>query len=116
MALTAKVGAADVARATDSSEWGARWRAESQSGWTACRVLDVTLSGAVLELAGTAAAQAPVGETCYLQIDSIAEDDVGITMRAVVVGGERGCVELEFDARREERLLLHLLVRLHAVV
>ena len=104
-----------MARATESSEWGARWRTEPQAGWTACRVLDVTLSGAVLQVADDAVA-APIGETCFLQIDSIAEDEVGVTMRAVVVGAEGCCVEVEFEARREEQLLLHLLVRLHALV
>jgi hypothetical protein len=89
--------------------------------WSECQLLDISLTGALVELAG----DVPDGPVCdlpfALQIDSIAEDDVGVTMRARVLAVE--CrdadmivAEIEFDARREERLLLHLLVRLHTLV
>ena len=56
----------------------------------------------------------------FLQIDTIADDEVGIMMRAVVRDVElretgAPVVQIEFSARREEQLLLHLLVRLHAL-
>jgi len=85
-------------------------------------VLDVTLTGAVLELGDDGAfTAAAVGAQCLLQIDSIADDDVGIVMQAVVCDMRedddgRPVLDVEFSARREERLLLHLLVRLHALV
>lgn len=85
-------------------------------------MLDVTLNGAALELGDDdALADAAIGAPCLLQIDSIAEDDVGIVMQAVVCGMREGdagrlVLDVEFSARREERLLLHLLVRLHALV
>ncbi len=56
-----------------------------------------------------------------LQIDTIADDEVGITMQATVERIERAAdgrliAEVAFSARREERMLLHLLVRLHELV
>jgi hypothetical protein len=56
-----------------------------------------------------------------LQIDSIADDEVGITVNATiqrVARNDDGTVvaDVEFSARREERMLLHLLVRLHELV
>jgi hypothetical protein len=56
-----------------------------------------------------------------LQIDSIADDEVGITVNATIQGVERNddgtvVAAVEFSARREERMLLHLLVRLHQLV
>jgi hypothetical protein len=102
-------------------DWRAQFRVDPAAAWSECRLVDISLTGARLELLDEPADLGPAGHPCFLQISSIAGDDVGIVMRAVVVAHERGdtgrpVVEIEFDARREESILLHLLVRLHALV
>ncbi len=110
-------------------DWLAQYRLDPATNWSECRVLDLSLTGALIELAGELPGDTPgdtpgdrdVGQPVFLQISSIAGDDVGIVMRAVVVAhgrGTTGCpvVEIEFDARREESILLHLLVRLRTLV
>lgn len=116
-------------------DWQARYRLDPDGPWGECRVVDITLTTATLELADeswveradTLAVEGPfslpaalaVGGPFSLQIDTIAEDDVGITMQAAVCHVQRSdrgpVVEIEFRARREEQLLLHLLVRLRAL-
>jgi hypothetical protein len=105
----------------DPIDWHARYRIDPATTWSDCRLLDVTLTGAFVELSGPV----PDDPTCelsfVLQIDSIADDDVGITMQASIQNLEHtdtGTViaEIAFRARREEQLLLHLLVRLHSLV
>jgi hypothetical protein len=102
------------------SGWSARYRV-GPGDWAECRLVDISLTGARVQIFGPA----PVGllgeRAFFLQIDSIAEDDVGITMKASIqqveqdVDGRR-IAHIEFSARREEQLLLHLLVRLHELV
>ena len=56
-----------------------------------------------------------------LGIESIAADEVGITVPATIQRLELSAdgsvvAEVEFGAGREERMILHLLVRLHELV
>ncbi len=104
-------------------DWRAQYRIDPATSWSECRLLDISLTGAVVEVGDEVPHGVRAGHPFFLQIDSIAEDDVGIVMRAVICDHERGdtdagrsVVEIEFSARREERILLHLLVRLHALV
>lgn len=109
-------------------DWRARYRVGADA-WADCWILDISHRGAVVELADEASLDVPVDvpidapadEQFVLQIDTIAADDVGIVMQAVVQDRRRSdagrpVVDVEFRARREERLLLHLLVRLHSLV
>ena len=91
--------------------------------WSDCRLLDISLTGAEIELPGELPVDGgDVDHPFFLQIDTIAEDQVGITMRAVFQdsssddAGDGAGPEIVFNARREERLLLTLLVRLHTFV
>jgi hypothetical protein len=103
-----------------AESWGASCRIGDDESWSACRLLDISLDGGTIELSGDVpddAAEVPL----LLQIDSIADDEVGITVNATIQGVERNAdgttvAEVEFSARREERMLLHLLVRLHQLV
>ena len=104
-----------------SLDWRARYRSDEDGPWAECTLVDVTLTEATIELADAPTSEIVAGQAFELQIDTIADDDVGITMRAVVLHAEPGptgtsVVQIEFSARREEQLLLHLLVRLHALV
>jgi hypothetical protein len=122
--LEARVG--DLERAAvlaprDESGWCARYRIGAEPAWSECRLLDISLDGAVVELAGDLADGLSAELPFFLQIDSIADDQVGVTMPAAIRSLERGAsggptAEIEFSARREERMLLHLLVRLRALV
>jgi hypothetical protein len=124
--LTTPVGGAETTSVVAAVHWRARFRIEAvpepseSPEWSECRVVDVTLTGATVELLD-ASQDVTNDQRCLLQIDSIAADDVGIVMRAVARGrwsGDdgRSVLDIEFDARREESLMLHLLVRLHALV
>ena len=102
-------------------DWRAQYRCDPDAPWCECTLVDVTLTEATIELDETPAREIVAGQAFELQIDTIADDDVGITMRAVVLHVELDAdgtpvVQIEFSARREEQLLLHLLVRLHALV
>jgi hypothetical protein len=106
----------DAAR--DAASWSARYRFDHQEIWRECSVIDITLDDAEIELHDTAHDVVHPGPF-FLHIDSVAEDDVGITVGAVIRRHDerddgRQIVGIEFSARREERMLLHLLVRLHA--
>jgi hypothetical protein len=104
-----------------AESWGASYRIGDDEAWAGCRLLDISLDGGTIELSGDVPDD-PIAELPFvLQIDSIAEDEVGIAVRAAVERVDRkadGTVvaEVEFSARREERMLLHLLVRLHQLV
>jgi hypothetical protein len=113
------VAGLDASRRAQS--WGVTYRFGSDQDWCACRLVDISLDGGVIELGG-AVPEGPFDELSFvLQIDSIADDEVGVTMPATVqrvTRGEDGSVvaDVAFSARREERMLLHLLVRLHELV
>ncbi len=115
------MGGIEASSRRDTIDWRAQFRIGSATTWSECRVLDVTLTGARIELSAEVRCAVAIGESCSVQIDSIADDDVGIVIQAVVVGEEPGpvgrpIVDVEFRAGREERILLHLLVRLHTLV
>ena len=84
-----------------------------------CRVLDVSLDGAALELSDTALVGGLVG-LLHLQIASVAGDQPGVVIRAVIrrtsqADGGRVIVGVEFSVlRADERQLLQLLVGLRA--
>ena len=111
-------GVADAARA---QSWGASYRIGSDEDWFACRLLDISLDGASIELAGDVP-DGPCEELPFVvQIESIAEDEVGVSVPATIERVDRDSrgsvvVDVAFSARREERMLLHLLVRLHELV
>jgi hypothetical protein len=105
----------------EAVDWRAQYRIDPATTWSECRLLDISLTGALVELTDELPDAALTGQPFFLHINSIAEDDVGIVMRAIICDEKRGdsghpVVEIEFSARREERILLHLLVRLHALV
>jgi hypothetical protein len=103
-----------------AESWGATYRIGDDEAWSGCRLLDISLDGGLIELVGELpedAAELPF----VLQIDSIADDEVGITVNATIQNIQQNATgsavaEVEFSARREERMLLHLLVRLHELV
>lgn len=109
------------ARRRASLAWDARYRLDPDASWSTCRLLDVTLTDAEIELSDSLPIDRVEDQPFFLQIDTIAEDQVDLTMRAVVRDvslDDTGMpvARVEFDARREERLLLQLLVRLHTLV
>ena len=112
---------AGLAPSHQAKSWGVTYRFGTDDDWCACRLLDISLDGGVIELGGAVADGAFAEPSLVLQIDSIADDEVGITMPATVQRIERAAdgrvvAEVAFSARREERMLLHLLVRLHELV
>ena len=115
------VSVAEVAARSRAESWGATYRIGDDEDWSGCRLLDITLDGASIELCGDVP-DGVVDELPFvLQIDSIVDDEVGITMPATIEHLERSATgsvvaEVGFSARREERMLLHLLVRLHELV
>jgi hypothetical protein len=114
-----RVSVVDKDLSRESLDWQAHYRLDPDARWSDCRLVDVTLTTAILELGDAVPDDALDDHPCFLQIDTIADDDVGITMQAVVrdvrTGDAGPVVEIEFLARREERLLLHLLVRLRSL-
>ena len=110
----------EAVTARDSAGWGARCRVGDDGAWSDCRLVDITLTGALIELADDVPDGSLDELPFFLQIDSIAEDEVGIIMRAVIRRVEqddgRSIADIEFSGGREERILLHLLVRLHTLV
>ena len=102
----------------DAAEWSAHYRFAHETDWRACSVLDISLDCAEIELHDARSDEGVAG-AFFLQIDSVAEDEVGVIVGAEirhrdVTDDGRLIVGVEFSARREERMLLHLLVRLHA--
>jgi hypothetical protein len=104
--------------AGDAGDWSARYRFDHHAEWRECSVVDISLDCAEIELRDARPDEGGSGPF-FLQIDSVAEDDVGVIVgaeirRREVLDDGRVIVGVEFSARREERMLLHLLVRLHA--
>ena len=100
------------------ADWTARYRLDPNDAWRGCRVIDVSFDGAALELMSISLVDGLVGPI-YLQISSVAGDQVGVGIRAVIRRREqldgRVIVGVEFSVlRAEERNLLHLLVGLRA--
>ena len=101
------------------TDWSAHYRLDPDDEWRACRVLDVSLDGAALELSDTALVGGLVGQL-HLQIASVAGDQPGVVIRAVIrrtsqADGGRVIVGVEFSVlRADERQLLQLLVGLRA--
>jgi hypothetical protein len=112
---------AGLAPPHEAKSWGVTYRFGTDQEWNACRLLDISLDGGVVELSGADPGGSVAEQSLVLQIDSIADDEVGITMPGTVQRIERAAdgrvvAEVAFSARREERMLLHLLVRLHELV
>jgi hypothetical protein len=102
----------------DAAEWLAHYRFDAQGDWRECSVLDISLDRAEIELHDARPDEGAAGPF-FLQIDSVAEDEVGVIVGAEIrrcglTDDGRRIVGVDFSARREERMLLHLLVRLHA--
>jgi hypothetical protein len=101
----------------DGADWSAHYRFDHEGDWRECSVLDISLDCAEIELHDARSDEGMAGPF-FLQIDSVAEDEVGVIVGAEIrrrdVDDGRLIVGVEFSARREERMLLHLLVRLHA--
>jgi hypothetical protein len=101
--------------------WSARYRFDPLSGWRECRIVDLSFEGATVELDDIARGEAVIGKL-DLEISSIASDQVGVTLRTVIRGADRlpaGRVVVDVGFahwRREESLLLHLLVGLRNYV
>jgi len=104
----------------DAGDWSAHYCFDHRGDWRECSVVDISLDRAEIELRDAHPEEAVSGPF-FLQIDSVAEDEVGVIVGAEIRHREmlddgRVIVGVEFSARREERMLLHLLVRLHAYV
>ena len=102
----------------DVGDWSAHYRFDHRGDWRECSVVDISLDWAEIELRDARPEEGGSGPF-FLQIDSVAEDEVGVIVGAEirhrkVLDDDRLIVGVEFSARREERMLLHLLVRLHA--
>jgi hypothetical protein len=100
-----------------AADWAARYRLDERDEWRACRVVNVSLDGAALELVGVTFVEALTGPI-IVQIASISGDEIGVTVRAVIRRHEQlesgqVLVGVEFSVLRdEERRLLRLLVGL----
>lgn len=103
------------------SDWVARYRYNPNSEWRSCRVVNVSVDDAAVELDDVLRHE-PVTGRFYLQISSVAGDEVGVTIRAdprhhVRSADGRPIAGIEFDTlRSEERDLLRLLVALRMSV
>lgn len=111
---------AGIADAPRAASWGASCRIGDRD-WSACRLLDISLDGAAIELDADVPDGLSTDLAFVVQIESIADDEVGIAVPATIERVEhdahgRVVAVVTFSARREERMLLHLLVRLHELV
>jgi hypothetical protein len=102
----------------ERGDWSAHYRFDHGGDWRECSVVAISLDDAEIELFDGRPDEGRSGPF-FLQIDSVAEDEVGVIVGAEirqceVLDDGRVIVGVEFSARREERMLLHLLVRLHA--
>ena len=112
---------AERAEVAQAQSWGATYRIGADVAWSPCRLVDISLDDALIELGGELPAGPLVGLPLVLGIESIADDEIGITVPATItrleLSSDGGIVAaVHFGARREERMLLHLLVRLHELV
>jgi acetamidase/formamidase len=100
-----------------AADWAARYRLDERDEWRVCRVVDVSLDGAALELVDVTFVEGLTGPI-VVQVASISGDQIGVTLRAVIRRHEqldngRMLVGVEFSVLRdEERNLLRLLVGL----
>ncbi len=100
-----------------AAEWSARYRFDDRAAWRECLIVDLSFAGAAVELYDVAPHEPLVGGL-DVEISSIARDEVGVALRTIVrranrLSAGRVIVGVEFaHRRREESLLLHLLVGL----
>jgi hypothetical protein len=115
------VGEDDGSRLETAGEWSARYQLGLGSEWRECRIVDLSFEGAAVELHDVAPLEPLVGPLS-VEISSIASDQVGVELRTVIrhadlLEADRAIVDVEFAHwRREESLLLHLLVGLRNYV
>ena len=110
-------GGEDVGAPRTAAEWSARYRFDAGSEWRQCLIVDLSFDGAAVQLYDVAPHEALVGPL-DVEISSIARDEVGVALRTIIRDADRRSadrviVDVEFAHwRREESLLLHLLVGL----
>ena len=103
------------------SNWSARYRFDTTAEWRDCRIIDVSLDGAAVELYNHNAVESITG-MLHLEIDSGAGDQIGVALGAQIrhsvrLQDVRLLVGVEFAALgRDERNLLHLLIGLRSLV
>jgi hypothetical protein len=65
------------------ADWTAQYRYDTAGPWRACRVIDVSLDGAAVELYDDEEHEPEVGRF-YLQVCSAVDGEVGVTVRATL--------------------------------
>ena len=104
-----------------AADWVARYRFDRRQSWQDCRVLDVSQSGAALELQGLGTHRFVSESALYLQIESVLGVPNGTPVRADIrhrgrTSGGRTFVGVEFrDLPAEYFRLLGLLAGLRNV-
>jgi hypothetical protein len=99
------------------AEWAAQYRYDTTAPWRGCRVIDVSLDGAAVELYDSADDEPELGRF-YLQVCSVVGGEVGVTVRAMLrrhLRRDNGqlLAGIEFaPLQPAERKLLQLLVSL----
>ena len=100
-----------------TADWPGRYRFDERDEWRACRVVNVSLDGAVLEVGGVTFLELLSGPIA-LEIASVVSDETGVALRAVIrrknqLDDGRVLLGVEFGVLRdEERNLLLLLIKL----
>jgi hypothetical protein len=103
------------------ADWAATYRFDPRVPWRHCRVIDVSLDGAAIELYGTDDDE-PLTGGLYVQVGSVVEDEQGIVIRTMArrqvrMASGRVIVGVEFGTLHpDERQLLQLLVSLRSFV
>jgi PilZ domain len=99
------------------TDWLAQYRYDPSSDWRPCRVVNVSRTGAEVEL-GEPLVHEPVTGLFFLQVRSVAGDEVGVTIRAhlrrrVRTEDGRAVAGIEFQPLDDhEASLFHLLIGL----
>jgi hypothetical protein len=98
------------------ADWSTRYRLEPVTEWRDCRMIDVSMRGAAIELYDLADGEALTGRM-FLEIASIAGDQVGVAVSGLLQRGARldsGRVIVSVELlglRPDQTKLLRLLVR-----